>query len=557
MNEPRRPVGLPVVLAAFLAIPTLRAADEELPRQEIAKLAKPATVLIEATSGVGSGFCIHPAGLFLTNEHVVSDVAVGATVTLVLDAGLKTQKKLTAKVIRRDKDLDLALLRAQGEHKLPTLSLGSDEGLAELTEVIAFGFPFGTALAKPGEYPAISINVGNISSLRRDAKLDLHRIQLDAVLNPGNSGGPVLDRKGKVVGVVVSGIRRAGINLAIPVSHASRFLAPSEITFTAPAIQLKSKHEPIEFKATAVSLTVPATPLEVELVLTNDGGAERRCEMKAAGTSYSVTTVPFPIAKDPANLRVEVKYKDALVSGAAQDRTFRVGKQSVKLSEVRRLRFGTSTEVFLNSGKNMEGPLSEFTSVSVKVGGEPLNLKLDRALEVTVVPILESNTVACTIVASHQGKEVGRHNQSVSLQSAETVIHTANRAEAVLKDLKAFEGKWKLDRIETNGSTSSDPERYGVLFDENEVTLTLDGKKYGSARITIDPTQTPKTMDILWNSGPSGGGNSLAIYRLMEGGSLEICWNQPRGRGSDKRPKLFTTKVELGAGSVWYIFRRP
>src|SRR5262249_44894334 len=163
---------------------------DALSREAIAKRAKASTVLVEVKPTYGSGFCVHSSGLFVTNEHVVRQST--ETITLVLDAGLKTQKVLKAKVLRRDKVLDLALLKVDGDEKIEALELGSDKELGELTELIACGFPFGPALARQGEYPAISINVGSVTSLRRNKNDELHRIQLDAALNPGNSGGPVL-----------------------------------------------------------------------------------------------------------------------------------------------------------------------------------------------------------------------------------------------------------------------------------------------------------------------------------------------------------------------------
>ena len=94
--------------------------------------------------GTGTAFCIHSSGLFVTNEHVVR-IAEKVDVVLVLDPSLETQRILKAKVVRVDKDLDLALLRVDGAKDLPTLSLGSVDGLAELSEVIACGFPLGRA----------------------------------------------------------------------------------------------------------------------------------------------------------------------------------------------------------------------------------------------------------------------------------------------------------------------------------------------------------------------------------------------------------------------------
>lgn len=137
--------GLCAGFVLLLALARSPAADEPLSRVEIGKIGKAATALVEvkARRSYGSAFCIHPAGLFLTNEHVVQ----GGEVTLVLNPGLKTEKVFRARVVRTDKDLDLALLRADGARDLPALALGSDEKLAELAEVIAFGFPFGKALA--------------------------------------------------------------------------------------------------------------------------------------------------------------------------------------------------------------------------------------------------------------------------------------------------------------------------------------------------------------------------------------------------------------------------
>ena len=163
----------------------------------------------------GSAFCIHGSGWFVTNEHVVRKQGA---VVLTLNPGLHSEMRYAAQVVRTDKRLDLALLRARNARYLPVLSLGSDKGLEERMEVLAFGFPFGTALASSAlGYPDVSVNAGRITAFRHKAD-DLYRIQVDAELNPGNSGGPVLDRYGRVIGVVVEGIPGRRVNFAIPVS---------------------------------------------------------------------------------------------------------------------------------------------------------------------------------------------------------------------------------------------------------------------------------------------------------------------------------------------------
>jgi S1-C subfamily serine protease len=175
---------------------------QTLSKVQVAKIGKAATALVEVQAGKGSGsaFCVHPSGLYVTNDHVVRG-ASGA-VTLVLNSGQKSQKVVKARVVRTDGLLDLALLRVEGEGNHPALALGSDADLTELTEVVAFGFPFGKDLSFEKEAsPAVSVNAGTVASLRSKGG-ELNRVQMDAGVNPGCSGGPVLDMSGKVVGVV-------------------------------------------------------------------------------------------------------------------------------------------------------------------------------------------------------------------------------------------------------------------------------------------------------------------------------------------------------------------
>jgi choice-of-anchor C domain-containing protein len=275
---------------AFALIECCVAADEPLSRVAVAKIGKAATALVEikAKTGYASAFCVHHSGLFVTNAHVADTDAF-----LVLDPGGKNEKRQPARMLRSDKGLDLALLQVEGVDGLSTIALGSDEKLEDLMEVIGFGFPFGTKLAQGGEYPSVSVNVGTITSLRYQAD-KLHRIQLDAALNPGNSGGPVLDRSGKLVGVVVGGVRNSGVNFAIPVSAVSRFLASPVVKFVSPVVGPANVHKPVLFEANVWSLVPPAGPLSVELLLKPAGGTEQRHRMQAEGNTYRVTVVPLP-----------------------------------------------------------------------------------------------------------------------------------------------------------------------------------------------------------------------------------------------------------------------
>ncbi len=231
----------------FLALPA-----SAQPPIAVIQAAKKATafVMVEEAEGTseGSAFCIDKSGKFITNSHVVEGLKPGGKVTLIIHAGEEDQAKLSAVVVKADPTHDLALLQTSSPPNVTPLTLGSISGLVETMPIVAFGYPFGSDLAlNKGDYPSISVSTGHITSLRR-TNGKLYSIQIDASLNEGNSGGPVLDPKGQVIGIVMAGIPGSGINLAIPVSRLELFLQAINIRLKSPAqLQADRLGEPQDF----------------------------------------------------------------------------------------------------------------------------------------------------------------------------------------------------------------------------------------------------------------------------------------------------------------------
>jgi hypothetical protein len=387
------------------------AADEPLTRVQIARLGKAATALVEGKAargqGSGSACCIHKDGWFLTNAHVAQ-----GEITLVLNPSLPTQKAYPARVVRSDTDLDLALLQADGARDLPALALGSDEGLEELMEVVAFGYPWVDSPAPgPDGYPAISVNVCSITALRRQEGR-LKEIQLDgAALTPHSPGGPVLDSHGKVIGVVRPG--PTGMHQAIPVSAVARFLARPEVQFDLPRLGSAELHKPVRFDARVTPLLPSAAPLTVELILKAGKGPERTARMEADGDRYQLTAVPIQGPSGQVTLQLMARFEDGSLEATTTDRTFKAGGRELALADVRTIWPGSSARVALRDGTTITGALSGLDAVPVPVGTQMLSIMLDRAKSVEVKPEGQSERVACTLVVRQGEKEVYRDTQGL------------------------------------------------------------------------------------------------------------------------------------------------
>jgi serine protease Do len=167
-------------------------------------------------SGLASGFIVSADGYILTNSHVVESAS---EVAVTLEDG----RDFTAKVIGFDTNIDIALLKIDADN-LPHLSLGNSDALEVGEWVAAIGNPLGLQA---------SLTVGVVSATGRN-NLDITRvedfIQTDASINRGNSGGPLLDLQGEVMGIntaIVTNMANGGymgIGFAIPSNMAKHVM---------------------------------------------------------------------------------------------------------------------------------------------------------------------------------------------------------------------------------------------------------------------------------------------------------------------------------------------
>lgn len=166
----------------------------------------------EAERSLGSGVIVDRKGYVLTNDHVID----GATKIQVAVDGDPTH--YTARVIGIDKQTDLAVIKIDADHPLPTARLGNSDGVRVGDWVLAFGSPFSLS----GTVTAGIVSAKNRQGIGQSQFQDF--IQTDAAINPGNSGGPLVNLAGEVIGVntaIYTGSRGfEGVGFALPSNSA-------------------------------------------------------------------------------------------------------------------------------------------------------------------------------------------------------------------------------------------------------------------------------------------------------------------------------------------------
>jgi serine protease Do len=199
------------VTPAVVAIQSVFRPDSNAQFGQVGQFGEP-----QPTAGLGSGFIVSPDGYILTNNHVVANAA---RVTV----GLPDGRIFTAKVIGRDPSTEVALVKIDATG-LPTLPLGDDSTVQVGDGVMAVGNPLGLNFTVTSGIISAKGRSGSLRDLFQPRYAVVDFLQTDAVVNPGNSGGPLVDMSGRVIGIntaiASSTGTYTGYSFAVPVSIA-------------------------------------------------------------------------------------------------------------------------------------------------------------------------------------------------------------------------------------------------------------------------------------------------------------------------------------------------
>jgi S1-C subfamily serine protease len=266
----RRVVAIVIVMNLAIA-----ARGQAIDRQVLDQV-KDAVVFVKLKAGQlqgsGSGVVIKATGdtvLVMTNRHVAApeagELPDGAKVELsvVFRSGTAQQQELPALVLAYDerKICDLAVLEVKGvrmpPRPIPAEQTTTESEFIETMPVYALGFPLGSRIQavvdnRRVENPAITVTPMSISSLRRDESDRLARVQLSGSLIEGNSGGPIVDAKGRLVGIAVSRVRGESVGFAIPPSVIAGFLGGDIGSLTAELLAAQGSNAQVKLSVRMV-----------------------------------------------------------------------------------------------------------------------------------------------------------------------------------------------------------------------------------------------------------------------------------------------------------------
>ena len=413
-----KPTSIPIHFLwawLFIQICFLRQANSQ--DRELLTVGKQATalVVIPAERKTATAFCIHPSGIFVTNNHVVEKVREGYAIRIVVDPSLESEKSYEATLLRIDPENDLALLKTKSGVNFASLTIANNPELIETMPVIAFGFPFGNRLSlEEGAYPSVSVSTGKITSLRREKK-QLQAIQLDASLNPGNSGGPVLNEKREVIGVVRAGVPGSGVNFAIPSEKVEKLVQTPSVEAVVPGLRKFL----IESTSASQKVLVTLTPILKEIV---DPAVELRMNIDSKSYSIEMNQVAknrfqgslssTSIDRTDQNLTVKATGAKGIAEGTIKNRQIKTPSKTFWFSDFAFIEFKDASKpndgtAVTHLGEQFTLKASDLAELKIDLGDKVKTINWTKITRLDLEPF-DFSKVEVEIVVKSEGNEVMR-----------------------------------------------------------------------------------------------------------------------------------------------------
>ncbi len=435
MTRLRRNAGMWGAACALLLLSGIATGQD---RRAMIDRCRAATALVDlGVMGSGSAFCVHERGLFITNWHVVASALDAERLQLVLNPDSADEQIVEARLVSFEEEFDLALLQARDVQGLKVLKLGDADDIFETMPVTTFGYPFGRLLAFDDDsYPAISVSTARVSAFRR-VEGKLRALQIDGPLNPGNSGGPVVDETGAVVGVAVATIPGTGLSFAIPVSTLREFLERPGLIVRQPDVRYVERAQPAEFEVEVIAFDDAAGVDELVLEVSESEQSIREVQGQRDGAVYRFT-VPLVAEPGEDDLLIGVRQGDGTSYHRVPNRTLELGTRTLQLLEVRRIeRRADRSIVTTTSGDRFAGSPAGFEALLSGIVTEPSAVEQIDVILIGGGP----EDVIWRVRALQDGKKTAELQGAVLLTGAPIRVDTDTAEEFLVKH-----GDWDAER---------------------------------------------------------------------------------------------------------------
>ena len=331
----------------------------------------------------GTALCLTRSGYFLTDAHVIGP---SKEVRIAIERPGKGVYFYDAYVVNQNKALDLAVLKVNNAEAFVPVEIAAPAAITRGMHVTAFGFPASAedvGIREELIFSHASVRSGHVTALYGKGQT-LSDVQTDTSLGPGSSGGPILNDRGQLVGIIQKGKRGSKATLAKSAAAILRFLAlpeiaavvnPPEIRFSPPAgipaSEITREHK---FEVQVLAGLSSIQPAQATLTLNPSGSAPRvfQAIVRQDG-SCDLSVAPFSPPSEPHTVTLTTSGSDRTqrASYQAADRSITIGARSVLLRDISRIDQGTAPVVTLLSGERILGQAQGLETVQIYVNGQP------------------------------------------------------------------------------------------------------------------------------------------------------------------------------------------
>jgi serine protease Do len=380
----------------------------------------------EHAQALGSGFIVSPDGYIVTNNHVIANAT---DIKVTLDDGTE----LPAKLIGADAKADLAVVKIEAPKALPTIAWGDSGKLKLGDQILAIGNPFGIGT---------TVTAGIVSARGRDLHSGPYDdfIQIDAPINHGNSGGPLVDRDGHVVGINTAIYSpnggSVGVGFAIPSDEAKTIVAKLQkngsIEHGYLGVQIQGVNQDV---ADAIGLAKPQGALVADVT---EGSPAAKAGVKAGDVVTNVGSDNVTSPKDLSRLVAD------LSPGDKQTVTVWRGGKSIELKvaigggdDGQQLASAGGTEKQAQSGPRIGVALADLTpDIRAQLG---LSQKVEGAVIANVAP-------------DKPAAKAGLQTGDIILSVNDKTVHDASEAKNAVADAAKTEKKSVLLLVQRGGN---------------------------------------------------------------------------------------------------------